>query len=83
MERATKLLVDIVGGEVGPVFEVRNDSHQRSFEQVSLKRERLVRFLGVAVADDKVGGLTCLRLRTNSNTRPCTGRAFLGSFDGP
>ena len=57
MERATKLLVDIVGGEVGPVFEVRNDAHQRSFEQVSLKRERLDRFLGVAVADEKVSDI--------------------------
>lgn len=57
IERATKLLVDIVGGEVGPVFEVRNDAHQRSFEQVSLKRERLDRFLGVGVPDEKVADI--------------------------
>lgn len=57
IERATKLLVDIVGGEVGPVFEVRNDVHQRTFEQVSLKRERLDRFLGVKVADEKVADI--------------------------
>ena len=57
IERATKLLVDIVGGEVGPVFEIRNDAHKRSFDQVSLKRERLDRFLGVAVADDKVADI--------------------------
>jgi len=57
IERATKLLVDIVGGEVGPVFEVRNDTHQRSFEQVSLKRERLDRFLGVDVPDAKVADI--------------------------
>jgi len=57
MERATKLLVDIVGGQVGPVFEVSNDKHQRTFEQVSLKRARLDRFLGVAVADDKVADI--------------------------
>ena len=57
IERATKLLVDIVGGQVGPIFEVRNDAHQRSFETVSLRRERLDRFLGVAVADEKVADI--------------------------
>ena len=57
IERATKLLVDIVGGEVGPIFETRNEAHKRSFEPVTLKRERLDRFLGVAVADDKVADI--------------------------
>ena len=57
IERATKLLVDIVGGKVGPIFETRNDAHKRSFETVSLGRERLDRFLGVSVADDKVADI--------------------------
>ncbi len=57
MERATKLLVDIVGGQVGPIFETRNDAHQRSFETVSLSRSRLDRFLGVEVPDDKVADI--------------------------
>ncbi len=54
IERATRLLIDIVGGEVGPVFEVRNEAHQRSFENVVLNRQRLDRFLGVQVPDEKV-----------------------------
>ena len=57
MERATRLLVDIVGGEVGPIAEVRNDSHQRTFAPVGLKRERLDRFLGVSVPDEKVADI--------------------------
>ncbi len=57
MERATKLLVDIVGGDVGPIFETRNEAYQRSFEPVSLSRARLDRFLGVAVPDDKVADI--------------------------
>ena len=54
IERATRLLTDIVGGEVGPIFETRNESHKRDFGQVTLGRERLDRFLGVVVPDDKI-----------------------------
>ena len=57
MERATQLLVDIVGGEIGPIFDTHNNAHQRSFEEVSLQRSRLDRFLGVQVADDKVADI--------------------------
>lgn len=54
IERATRLLVDIVGGSVGPVFEVRNSSLDRNFGQLLLRRERLDKFLGLHVADDEV-----------------------------
>jgi phenylalanyl-tRNA synthetase beta chain len=54
IERASQILMDIVGGEAGPVFEVRNDGLERQFNDVVLRRERLDKFLGVAVPDDTV-----------------------------
>jgi len=54
MERATELLLAIMGGQAGPIHEVRNDNHVRSFTPVTLRRARLDTFLGVGVADDEV-----------------------------
>ncbi len=54
MERATELLTSIVGGSAGPVFEQRNAKHDRKFDVIELRRDRLQRFLGTVVADEKV-----------------------------
>ncbi len=54
IERASQILMDMVGGQAGPVFEVRNDNLNRDFNEVPLRRERLDKFLGVAVSDDTV-----------------------------
>ncbi len=54
MERATRLLIDIVGGTAGPVFETRNEQLDRVFPGINLRRERLDRFLGMHVPDDEV-----------------------------
>ena len=65
IERATELLMSIVGGQAGPVFEVRNDSLDRSFPEVTLRRERLSSFLGTEVADQRVSEiLACLGIET-------------------
>jgi phenylalanyl-tRNA synthetase beta chain len=53
IERATALLIDIVGGEPGPVQVTRavsGEAHS-SPEWVSLRRTRLARLLGAAVPD--------------------------------
>ena len=54
IERATALLTSIVGGESGPAFEVRNSTLDRSFTEVHLRRDRLAKFLGISVPDQRV-----------------------------
>ncbi len=54
IERATELLTSIVGGQAGPIFEVRNDSLDRQFPEVQLRRKRLAEFLGTTVDDQRV-----------------------------
>ena len=54
MERATQLLLEICGGEAGPVVEAVSSAHLPQAANVSLRRERLRRVLGVAVTDAQV-----------------------------
>ncbi|MGC6377366.1 phenylalanine--tRNA ligase subunit beta [Bisgaard Taxon 45] len=46
MERATALLVDICGGEVGEICEVASDAFLPKLNQVCLRREKLDALLG-------------------------------------
>ncbi|MDZ7785026.1 MAG: phenylalanine--tRNA ligase subunit beta [Halioglobus sp.] len=61
MERATRLLLDIVGGEAGPITEVVDREHLEAPPDVPLRRARIGRMLGVELEDDEVerilGGL--------------------------
>jgi phenylalanyl-tRNA synthetase beta chain len=54
MERATSLLLSIVGGHAGPVVEAVSDTHLPVREQVVLRRERLDRVLGHSIDDAQV-----------------------------
>jgi phenylalanyl-tRNA synthetase beta chain len=59
IERATALLVMMVGGEPGPLQvsvaePALGDTHE---EWVSLRRSRLARLLGVSVPDEEVGAI--------------------------
>jgi phenylalanyl-tRNA synthetase beta chain len=56
MERATALLIDIVGGEPGPVQLTRAaaGSGAEDLGWVTLRRTRLARLLGVSIADEEV-----------------------------
>ncbi len=59
IERATALLLQIVGGEPGPLQLTRADSVHPGMaggveEWVTLRRSRLARLLGVAVPDEEV-----------------------------
>ncbi|WP_439135897.1 phenylalanine--tRNA ligase subunit beta [Pseudomaricurvus sp.] len=53
IERATQLLLDIVGGEAGPVTEVENEYAPKDRE-VSLRRSRILSGLGFSMDDDEV-----------------------------
>lgn len=53
LERATQLLLDIAGGEAGPVILAESES-KPAVAQVRLRRERILKGLGFAMADEEV-----------------------------
>ncbi|MGD2076159.1 MAG: phenylalanine--tRNA ligase subunit beta [Gammaproteobacteria bacterium] len=54
MERATALLLDLVGGEAGLVIEASSVDHLPGRKAVQLRRSRIERVLGFTPADDVV-----------------------------
>jgi phenylalanyl-tRNA synthetase beta chain len=54
VERATSLLLDIVGGEPGPVEVVTSEEHIESRPEILLRRIRLAKILGVEIEDKVV-----------------------------
>ena len=54
IERATQLIVDIAGGEVGAITEATDANNLPKREAVNLRKQRLEKILGTAVADDTV-----------------------------
>ena len=54
IERATKLLVDIAGGKAGPVHVVQDATQLPRRADVPLRRERIGKLLGTAIADTEV-----------------------------
>ncbi|MEE9446834.1 MAG: phenylalanine--tRNA ligase subunit beta, partial [Arenicellales bacterium] len=51
IERATALLLEIVGGEAGPVFEQVDAENMPPIETIALRPERIRRLLGLGVSD--------------------------------
>ncbi|QJQ96709.1 MULTISPECIES: phenylalanine--tRNA ligase subunit beta [Halomonadaceae] len=49
-ERATQLLLEITGGEVGPLIEVASEEHLPKTRRVSLRAERLKQALGMTMS---------------------------------
>jgi phenylalanyl-tRNA synthetase beta chain len=54
MERATRLLLDIVGGEPGPLVETVSEAHLPARPDVSLRRSRIGRLLGFDIEAPEV-----------------------------
>ena len=54
MERATALILDICGGNAGPVVEAVAEDKLPQQAKVVLRRERLSRVLGISIDDGKV-----------------------------
>ncbi|WP_106420247.1 phenylalanine--tRNA ligase subunit beta [Salinicola tamaricis] len=54
MERATELLLAIVGGTPGPISEVRKPVHLPQRDDVALSRERLAACLDVRLPDEEI-----------------------------
>jgi phenylalanyl-tRNA synthetase beta chain len=54
MERATTLLLEIVGGEAGPIVEALNEEHLPKTKTVTLRREKLDGRIGHHIEDAQV-----------------------------
>ncbi len=54
MERATRLLVDIAGGEAGPIVEAVSEEHIEQRPEILLRRERVAKLLGLKIDDDTI-----------------------------
>ncbi|QTH64175.1 phenylalanine--tRNA ligase subunit beta [Psychrosphaera ytuae] len=54
MERATNLLLEIVGGQAGPIVEAISDADLPQETPVTLRRQRLDRVLGHSISDEEV-----------------------------
>ena len=54
MERATALLIDLVGGVAGPVTQVHDTASMPKRQPIELRRARIQRLLGIALPDAEV-----------------------------
>lgn len=57
IERATRLLLDICGGEAGPVIDVTNETTMPVRATITLRREKLDRLIGHVIADAEVSDI--------------------------
>lgn len=57
IERATELVLQICGGEAGPVTEQKNESGLQAKPAVSIRLDRLVNLLGMQLEADEVGNI--------------------------
>jgi phenylalanyl-tRNA synthetase beta chain len=54
IERATQLIIDIAGGNAGPVSEVKSEADLPKREPVLLRKQRIERMLGVSIPDEQI-----------------------------
>ncbi|MFJ4373382.1 phenylalanine--tRNA ligase subunit beta [Pseudomonas japonica] len=67
MERATGLLLEIVGGEAGPVIEALSEQHLPHVAPITLRAERISQMLGMEMASAEVEQLlNALGLKTSA-----------------
>src|SRR5690606_8844334 len=55
MERATRLLIDICGGQAGPIIDVSDESTLPKRATIALRREKLDRLIGHVVPSEQAG----------------------------
>lgn len=68
MERATGLLLDIVGGEAGPIIEAASQEHLPQVAPVTLRAERIAQMLGMEMDAAEVERLlTALDLKVTAD----------------
>jgi phenylalanyl-tRNA synthetase beta chain len=57
MERATRLLIDLCGGEAGPVIDVTSETHLPKAATITLRRSKLDRLIGHHIDDAQVSDI--------------------------
>ncbi len=57
IERATQLLLELGGGQAGPVVDAKNDAHLPKPATIHLRRDRIARLLGFTLPDAQVEGI--------------------------
>lgn len=67
LERATQLLLDMAGGEPGPVVEALETSHIAPRPEILLRRKRVTRVLGLEIDDATIADIL-LRLEMQVET---------------
>jgi len=68
MEKATQLILDIAGGQAGPINEVVNEAVLPKPHRILLRREQMTRLLGITIDDkDVVTILTRLDMQVQPN----------------
>lgn len=68
MERATALVLEIVGGEAGPVVETVSEQHLPNIAPITLRAERITQMLGMEMDAAQVEQLlNALELKTSAN----------------
>ncbi|WP_296251553.1 phenylalanine--tRNA ligase subunit beta [Pseudomonas sp. UBA4194] len=68
MERATALLLEIAGGEPGPIIESVNQQHLPQIAPITLRAERVSQMLGLELAAGEIEGLlTGLGLKVSAS----------------
>ncbi|TQV80242.1 phenylalanine--tRNA ligase subunit beta [Aliikangiella coralliicola] len=68
IERATELLLEIVGGQAGPLVDEINQAHFPESRSVKLRRARIERLLGIKLEDEQIEDiLTRLGMGLTSN----------------
>ncbi len=82
LERATRLLLDLAGGEPGPVAEVAFEDRIAPRPQIRLRRERVRKVLGIELADaDIMDILQRLGMRVEGQTDGWLVQAPSSRFD--
>lgn len=54
LERATQLLLEIAGGQAGPILEARDEQALPNPQPIQLRRERIQRVLGLELSDNEI-----------------------------
>ena len=54
IDRATELILEICGGDVGPVTEVTTSAHPKDRQPIDLRYERINRVLGIELEQDEI-----------------------------
>ena len=68
MERATALILQIVGGEAGPIVEAVDQASLPTLKQITLRSERINQMLGMQMSDaDVTGYLSGLGLQISAD----------------